>query len=204
MRKHGKARDFTRVLQTGEADLPGENPAPLRCLLSIRRPVLPPRRHPAYISDIIGAAPVRPIVEAMADDRSNYAGLAGAAVFLAGLLIVGNATVRLAVLALVGFFVALVTSPTASRQLIVCAIAIALCSALVAYKARTSEVTGKATYFNGHGRWFLGTEMVTREDSPARFRQATNETWAASLFLAMVSGGCFMFNRKFRSAEDLP
>jgi len=139
----------------------------------------------------------------MADDRSNYAGLAAAAVFLVGLVIVGNTAVRIAVLGVIAFYVALVVARTASRRFLIWAIAVAVCTTLVAYKAASSEVTGKATYHNGHGRWFLGTEEVTREGSPTKFRQAINETWAASLFLALISAICFMFYRKLESAEYL-
>ena len=140
----------------------------------------------------------------MENDRSNYAGLAAAAVFLVGLIIIGNAAVRLAVLGLVVFGIALAASRTQSQRCLVWAIAVAVCSSLVAYEAVSFRVSGQATYFNGHGRLSLGTELVTREGSPTEFGQAIKETWAACLFLALISAMCFMFHRKLRSAEYDP
>jgi hypothetical protein len=140
----------------------------------------------------------------MARDRSSYAGLAAAAVFLAGWFIVGDASVRIVVLAVVAFYVALIVAQTASRRALVVAVAAAMCSALVAYKARSSQLTGQATYFNGRGRWGMGTELVTCEASPSKFRQAVKTTWEGSLFLALVGGGCFILHRKLRDVEDFP
>ena len=140
----------------------------------------------------------------MANNRSNYAGLAAAAVFLAGLLIIGNAATKIAVLGVVAFGIALVASRTQSRRFLIWAIAVAVCSILVAYEAVSFGARGEATYFNGHGRWYLGTELVTREGSPAKFGRAIKETWAACLFLASISVTCFAFHRKLRSAEYDP
>ncbi len=141
---------------------------------------------------------------AMADERANYAGLAAAAVLLVGLLIVGNTATRIGVSGVIIFVVALVVVPTGSLRFVVVAIGVAVCSAWVAYKAASCELTGKATYCTGRGRWGLRTEEVTREASPVKFRQAANNTWAGSLFLALVSAGCFMFRWKLESSEDLP
>lgn len=140
----------------------------------------------------------------METDRSNYAGLAAASVFLVGLLIVGNAAVRIAVLGVIAFGIALAVSRTQSRRLLVWSIAIALCSTMVAYKAVSFQIRGEATYFNGKGRWYLGTELVSRNGSPAKFRQAIQETWGVSMFLALVTGICFTFHRKLRAVEYEP
>jgi hypothetical protein len=142
-------------------------------------------------------------LEAMENDRSNYAGLAAAAVFLVGLLIVGNAAVRIAVLALITVVTAMAVS-SRSQQFLVLAVTAAVCSTLVAYKAVSFEVRGEATYFNGHGRRHLGTELVTRERSPEKFGKAIKETWAACLFLGLISGICFTFHRQQRRAEYDP
>jgi hypothetical protein len=139
----------------------------------------------------------------MSDGPSKYAGLAAVAVFLTGCFIVGNATVRMEVLGVAVFIVALAVVQTASRRALVVCAAAAICSALVAYHAFASEKTGRANYvhWRGRGGW---SEPVTREGSPARFREAANNTWAVSLFLFMVSGGCFIFYRKLENADDLP
>jgi len=137
----------------------------------------------------------------MVNERSNYAGIAAASVFLVGLLIVGNAAVRVAVLALITFAIALAISRTQSQRFLVGAVAVAICSAMVAYRAVSFQVRGKATYFNGHGRSYLGSELVTREGSPVKFDQAIKQTWTACTFLALISGICFKFHWKLRSAE---
>lgn len=140
----------------------------------------------------------------METDRSNYAGLAAAAVFLVGLFIVGNAVVRIAVLGVIACGIALAVSRTQSQRLLVWCIAITLCSTMVAYKAVSFHIRGEATYFNGNGRWYLGTELVTRDGSPVKFNQAIQQTWAACIFLALISGVCFTFHRKLRAAEYDP
>jgi type IV secretory pathway VirB2 component (pilin) len=144
------------------------------------------------------------VLTLVTDDRSNYAGLAAGAVFLVGLLIVGNATTRITVVAVIAFGIALAVARSRSQRFLIWAFAVAVCSTLVAYKAICFEVRGTATYFNGHGRWNMRTELVTREASPAKFRQAIQETWAASLFLAMFSALLFTFHRKLWNAEHDP
>lgn len=137
----------------------------------------------------------------MTSGASKYAGLAAVAVFLIGLFIVGNAAVRMEALGAAAFIIALAVVRTSSlRALIVC-VAAALCGALVAYRAFSCEKTGHANYrhWSGRGGW---NEPVTREGSPAKFRAATNNTWAMSLFLVMVSGGCFILYRKLESEND--
>src|ERR1051325_4461091 len=111
---------------------------------------------------------------------SKYAGLAAVAVFLVGWFIVGNALIRIAVLGVAALIIALAVAQTASCRALVVAVAAAICSALVAFNAASCERTGKANYSDGHGRWGLGTVPVTREGSPGKFRQATNNTWALS------------------------
>ena len=139
----------------------------------------------------------------MTDGLSKYAGLAAVAMFLTGWFIVGSATVRMAVLGVAAFIIALAVVQTASRRALVAGIAAAICGAMVAYHAFSFEKTGRANYhhWRGRGAW---SEPVTREESPARFREATNNTWALSVFLVLVSGGCFIFYRKLENAEDFP
>jgi len=93
----------------------------------------------------------------MTDGPSKYAGLAAVAVFLVGWFIVGNALVRITVLGVAAFIIALAVAQTASHRALVVAVAAAICSALVAYNAAACERTGKANYCDGHCRWGLGT-----------------------------------------------
>jgi hypothetical protein len=138
----------------------------------------------------------------MTDGPSKYAGLAAAAVFLVGWFIVGNAAIRVTVLGVVAFIVALAAAQTASRRAVVGAIAAAICSALVAYKAHTCQLSGTAPYFTGQGRWGLHTKLVTRDTSPSEFRQAIKTIWTGSALLASVSAGCLLLQGTFRRVED--
>jgi hypothetical protein len=118
------------------------------------------------------------------------------------LFIIGDAKGRIEVLGVATFIVALAAAKTASRPALVAAIAAAICTALVAYKAHTCQVTGTAPYFTGHGRWGLHTKLVTRETSPSEFRQAIKTIWTGGALLASVSAGCFLLHRTFRRVED--
>ena len=63
------------------------------------------------------------------------------------------------------------------------------------YHAISSEISGTATYHIGIGRTHRG-ERVTRDDSPKKFRVATNLNWGWSVFFVLVSVGSFVFYRK--------
>lgn len=140
----------------------------------------------------------------MARNPSSYAGVAAAAVFLTGLFIVGNTSVRIAVSSLVVFLVALALAPTGSARALIGAIVAAICSGLVAYHALSCEKTGHATLHHWGSRGAGWNEPVTREGAPAKFREATNNTWALSLLLLMASGGLFVFHRKLESSDEFP
>ena len=89
-----------------------------------------------------------------------------------------------------------------SRALLLSVAALIYCGALV-YSATRSEITGEAVYHHNflmrHG-W--RTERVTRGDSPAEFREATDARWALSIFCALVSVGAFVFYRKAENLDD--
>jgi hypothetical protein len=63
------------------------------------------------------------------------------------------------------------------------------------YSAVRNEITGTATYRVGIGRSHRG-ERVTRDQSPKKFRVATNENWGWGAFFCLVSVGSFLFYRK--------
>ncbi len=63
------------------------------------------------------------------------------------------------------------------------------------YSAASSEVTGIAIELRGAGR-IRSAERVTREESPKRFRVATNINWGWGAFFLMVSVGSFLFYRR--------
>ncbi len=63
------------------------------------------------------------------------------------------------------------------------------------YTAASSEITGTATYSIGIGRGQRG-EHVTREQSPRKFRVATNLNWGWGAMALAASVGSFLFYRK--------
>lgn len=78
---------------------------------------------------------------------------------------------------------------------------VTICSALLGgvliYKATHNEITGSATYYTG--RKSDKGEPVTRENSPDKFRRATNVYWATGSLCLLVSALGFMF---FRRLDD--
>jgi hypothetical protein len=62
-------------------------------------------------------------------------------------------------------------------------------------------MTGKATYHYGIGRgsW---SEPVTRTDTPAKFREATNILWGWSAPALLTSAVAFIFSRKLDESEE--
>src|SRR4051812_22467127 len=132
-------------------------------------------------------------------DRPNYAGPAAAAVFLVGLFIIGNWALKIAISGVVLFIIALATFRTPSRQSLIGCIGLGVCCALIAYKALSYEISGIGIYFNGQGRLSLGTETVTRQQSPAKFRQGANMTWGFSAYFGVFSAAYFVRYRKLRS-----
>jgi len=74
--------------------------------------------------------------------------------------------------------------PTQAGKFLLAVMGALFCSSLLAYHAASNEITGTATYHEFFHRRDK-SEAVTRDGSPAKFRQATDLLWGASgLFLA--------------------
>ena len=74
-------------------------------------------------------------------------------------------------------------------------------SGVLAYEAVSNEITGKAT--SRLGRRYSGrNEVFTREDSPSKFREATNIRWGLSGFCLIVSVVNFKYYRKIEAYSD--
>ncbi len=58
------------------------------------------------------------------------------------------------------------------------------------------------TYSGRIGRGTVRSEKVTREDSPLKFREATNLIWGLSGFCLVVSVASFWFYRKVDADLD--
>ena len=63
-------------------------------------------------------------------------------------------------------------------------------------------MTGKATPGVGRGHLWSRNEVFTREDSPSKFREATNIRWGLSGFCLIVSVVSFKYYRKIEAYSD--
>jgi hypothetical protein len=87
-------------------------------------------------------------------------------------------------------------SPEQIRKLSLLIAIVAIVSCIfVGYFAARNEMTGTATYVRP-GRGSGRSEHVTREKAPAKFRQATNNLWAVSVFSLLIGIGGFVFYRQ--------
>ena len=137
----------------------------------------------------------------MKRNTTQYAGLAAAFVFGVGLLIVGRTLAGIGVLGMSVYFMGMALSSERSTKAILTAVVAVIWSGIFAYQATTNEITGQAVYWHGLG---IGSrkEPVTREMSPAKFREATNLKWALSIVCVSVGVGAFLFYRKSGDADD--
>jgi hypothetical protein len=135
----------------------------------------------------------------MTGSPSRYGGIAAVLVLGIGLLATGRTWGGIAVLAFGLLLLAFVLCPSASGRALLAAIGALLLSGLLAWQAAHNELTGTATYSRGR----YHHEFVTREQAPAKFREATNFLWAGSIFAFLVAGMAFTFSRKLQdSATD--
>jgi hypothetical protein len=138
----------------------------------------------------------------------NYGGLAALFVLGTGLLIVGFSlpverhaqavSMRWtgAFALAFGLLAMVLQTGWISRTLVVSSGA-GICTAVLFFSAARSEITGTAIYHHNflmrHG-W--RTELVTRQEKPDKFREATNARWAFGILAAATSVGSFLFHRK--------
>jgi hypothetical protein len=126
---------------------------------------------------------------------SRYGGIAAVLVFGIGLLAVGKTLAGVGVLVFGVIAMAIALSPSASGKALFAAIGALVLSGVLGYQAASNEVRGTATYHHGFGRGSR-SEQVTREASPAKFREATNLLWAGSIVCVMGGAIAFRFYRK--------
>jgi len=86
-------------------------------------------------------------------------------------------------------------SPSASGKALFAATGALVLSGVLGYQAVFNEVSGTATYHHGFGRGSR-SEQVTREASPAKFREATNFLWAGSIICVLGGTIAFRLSRK--------
>jgi hypothetical protein len=84
----------------------------------------------------------------------------------------------------------------ARRGFLLLSVGAAASGALAAYFALSSEISGTATVSVPRGSRSARIETVTRQDSPAQFRRATNFRWAVSLGCFSVGALVFTLYRK--------
>ena len=131
----------------------------------------------------------------MTESPSRYGGIAAVLVFGIGLLAVGKTWVGVGVLVFGAMAMAIALSPSASGKALFTAIGALVLSGVFGYKAASNEVSGTAIYHHGVGRRSR-SEQVTREASPAKFREATNFLWAGSIVCVLGGAIAFHFSRK--------
>ena len=134
----------------------------------------------------------------MRQSPSKFGGIAAVFVFAVGLLLVGKIATGIAVLGFGALSMALALSGDASTRFLIIAIGAIICSSVLAYHAASNEITGQAVYYRG---WRSGQEPVTREECPAKFREATNLKWALSIFCAGIGTITFMFRRRLEDSD---
>jgi hypothetical protein len=137
----------------------------------------------------------------MSQSPSRYAGIAAVAVLGVGLLMAGKTLAGAAVLGFIAFVVALALSPDSSARFLIGTIGAIICGSFFAYQAGANEITGRAVYHHGYGRssW---PEPVTREESPAKFREATNLKWTLSIFCLGIGTVTFLFHRRLEDSDS--
>lgn len=118
------------------------------------------------------------------------------------LLVRGEVGAGLAVLGFTIFLGAIIFSPSAPARLLITSTAAFIFSAAFAYAAVSSEITGRTAEYHSYGR-VLAPHSVTRQESPAKFRQCTNWRWALSAAFLGVSFATFRFSRKSETAAWL-
>jgi hypothetical protein len=93
-------------------------------------------------------------------------------------------------------------SPEQIRKLslFIAVVGIVSCT-VVGYFAARNEMTGTARYVRP-GRGSGRSERVTRTEAPVKFRQATNNLWAISVFSLLIGIGGFAFYRQLGDGLD--
>jgi hypothetical protein len=130
----------------------------------------------------------------MVEGPFKYGGIAALMVFGVGLLLVGKIWPGLGVLGFGGLVMAVTFLPSTTGKVLSVAVGALIASGVFAYLAASNEVTGTATYQSGI-RGSLVT--VTRQASPAKFREVTNLRWGISGFCLLASVVGFVLCRKF-------
>jgi hypothetical protein len=93
-------------------------------------------------------------------------------------------------------------SPEQIRKLSLLIAIVAIMSCLLTgYFAARNEITGTATYVRP-GRGSGRSEHVRRAEAPAKFRAATNDLWAMSVFSLLIGIGGFVFYRRLDGRID--
>lgn len=122
-------------------------------------------------------------------------------VFGIGLIATGRTGAGISVLGGGLLAMAIALSPSSAGRALLAAIGALVVSGVLAYHAITNEFTGEATYLHGFGRgsW---SERVTKDSSPAKFREATNLLWTGSILVLATAIGLFTLRRKLDDYTD--
>jgi hypothetical protein len=131
----------------------------------------------------------------MTEGPSRYGGIAAVLVLGIGLLAVGKMWAGIGVLVFGSIAMAIALSPSASGKALFAVIGFVILSGVLGVRAASNEISGNAIYHHGFGRRSR-SEQVTRDISPAKFREATNFLWAGSIICVLAGAIAFRFSRK--------
>jgi hypothetical protein len=130
----------------------------------------------------------------MNESPSRYGGVAAVMVLGVGMLLVGKTAVGIAILGVGVLAMAIMLAPSASGKALFASIGALICGAAIAYVAASNEITGTATYQPGTRG---PSKIVTRQDSPAKFREVANFRWAMSGVSLVVGVAGIVFCGRF-------
>jgi len=136
----------------------------------------------------------------MRKSQSLYGGSVAVLVLGIGFIVIGKVWAGLATLAVGSAAMGVALAPSASGQALFVSFGAVILAGLLGYRAISNEITGTATYRGS--RRFSRPELVTRDASPAKFRQATNFLWAGSILCLAVGAVAFGFSRKLDNPTD--
>jgi|KBSMisStandDraft_5_1062788.scaffolds.fasta_scaffold890654_2 hypothetical protein len=115
-------------------------------------------------------------------------------------LVIGRTWTGITLLGIGVFITAFSLAEDVGPRLLVVTMAAAVCSGGLVYFAAASEISGKSVYYYMQRRVVVG-EAVTREASPAKFRQSTNLKWGVGTIAAGIAVAAFLLRRHLEESE---
>jgi cell division protein FtsW (lipid II flippase) len=132
------------------------------------------------------------------DLRSKLIGVPAVLILGIGLMIVGKIWLGLVVMGVAIFFVLIALSEVGWKAFWF-AVAALIFGCVFGFQALSGTIRGQTTYTNFQKRRPM--EVVTRDESPEKFRAAIKARWAFAAFGWFGAAGGFAFYRTLRKTE---